>query len=96
LLHNNGFDPRLNVALRKLIEAGLAPAAIAPAMDLMGRMLVTLRLMAPGGEPENDETCARIAHVCGFADGGWPALLAAYADARQEVAAWWQSIREGV
>ena len=95
LLHGNGFDPRLNVALRKLIDVGLAPLTIAPAMDLMGRMLVTLRLMAPAGEPENDETRGRIAHVCGYSDGGWPALLAAYVDARQEVAAWWQVIREG-
>lgn len=95
LLHGTGFDPRLNVALRKLAEAGLAPDAVAPAMDLMGRMLVALRLMAPGGEPENDETRARIAHVCGFAEGGWRALLAAYAEARQEVGAWWKAIREG-
>ena len=97
LLHSIGFDPRLNVALRQLTAAGLAPPAIAPAMDLMGRMLVTLRLMAPDGEPANDETRARIAHVCGHAgeSGGWAALLAAYADARQEVGAWWGAIRTG-
>ncbi len=97
LLHTTGFDPRLNVALRKLGEAGLAPLTIAPAMDLMGRMLVTLRLMAPDGEPANDETRARIAHVCGYPAqaGGWDALLAAFADARQEVGAWWAMIRQG-
>ena len=97
LLHSIGFDPRLNVALRQLTAAGLAPPAIAPAMDLMGRMLVTLRLMAPDGQPANDETRARIAHVCGYAaaSGGWAALLAAYADARQEVGAWWGAIRTG-
>ncbi len=63
----------------------------------MGRMLVTLRLMAPDGEPANDETRARIAHVCGYtaALGGWDALLAAFADARQEVGAWWGAIRQG-
>lgn len=95
LLHRIGFDPRLNVALRQLVAAGLAPPAIPAAMDLMGRLLVTLRLMAPSGEPENDETRARIAHVCGHGDGGWDGLLAAYADARQEVAAWWSVIRKG-
>lgn len=97
LLHGTGFDPRLNVALRQLTAAGLAPATIAPAMDLMGRMLVTLRLMAPDAQPANDETRARIAHVCGHAgeSGGWAALLAAYADARQEVGAWWGTIRQG-
>jgi [glutamine synthetase] adenylyltransferase / [glutamine synthetase]-adenylyl-L-tyrosine phosphorylase len=97
LLHGTAFDPRLNVALRQLIAAGLAPPTIASAMDLMGRMLVTLRLMAPDGEPANDETRARIAHVCGYAAqaGGWDALLAAYADARQEVGAWWGAIRQG-
>lgn len=95
LLHRTGFDPRLNVALRQLVAAGLAPASIPPAMDLMGRMLVALRLMAPQSEPEDDETRARIAHVCGHGEAGWDGLLAAYADARQEVAAWWSVIRKG-
>jgi glutamate-ammonia-ligase adenylyltransferase len=98
LVHRAGFDPRLNVALRQLVEAGLAPAAVRGAMDLMGRMLVTLRLMAPDGTPPSAESAARVAQVCGFSDGegagDWPALLAAYADARQEVGGWWRAIRD--
>ncbi len=94
LLHASGLDPRLNVALRNLNAAGLAPDDVRPAMDLMGRMLVALRLMAPDGEPANEETRARIAHVCGFADGGWPALLAAYDAARQSVRSWWQRVSQ--
>lgn len=98
LIHRTGFDPRLNVALRQLVDAGLAPAAVRGTMDLMGRMLVTLRLMAPDGTPPSAESAARVAQVCGFTDGDgagdWPALLAAYADARQEVGGWWRAIRD--
>lgn len=94
--HCTGFDPRLNVALRRLVEAGLAPASIPAAMDLLGRMLVSLRLMAPDGVPADGETEARIAHACSFAgDGAWDALLAAYAAARQEIGDWWSAIRAG-
>jgi glutamate-ammonia-ligase adenylyltransferase len=101
--HRTGFDPRLNVAVQKLTDAGLCPKPVRPAMDLMGRMLVSLRLMAPGGTLADDaETQARIAHVCGFEvrredgslSGDWPALLAAYDQARQVVSAWWGSIRD--
>jgi glutamate-ammonia-ligase adenylyltransferase len=95
LAHSTGFDPRLNVALRRLAAAGLAPEAVAPAMDLMGRMLVTLRLMAPDGAPADAETRARIAHVCGHADGGWDMLMAAYDDARAIVGGWWAAVRDG-
>lgn len=96
LVHRSGFDPRLNVALRQLVDAGLAPSGVRGAMDLMGRMLVTLRLMAPGGTPPSAESAARVARVCGFGEdgGGWSALLAAYADARQEVGGWWRAIRD--
>lgn len=96
LVHHAGLDPRLNVALRQLVDAGHAPPGVRGAMDLMGRMLVTLRLMAPGGAPPSAESAARVAQVCGYGDdaGGWDALLAAYADARQEVGGWWHAIRD--
>jgi glutamate-ammonia-ligase adenylyltransferase len=101
LVHRTGFDPRLNVAVQRLTDAGLCPPDVRGAMDLMGRMLVSLRLMAPDMTLANDtETQARIAHVCGFGDsdgvstaGDWSALLAAYAEARQTVSQWWGSIR---
>lgn len=100
--HCAGFDPRLNVAVQKLSDAGLCPTDVRPAMDLMGRMLVSLRLMAPDEMlAEAPETQARIAHVCGFEtrredgslSGDWPALLAAYDKARLMISAWWGSIR---
>jgi [glutamine synthetase] adenylyltransferase / [glutamine synthetase]-adenylyl-L-tyrosine phosphorylase len=96
LSERTAFDPRLNVALRRLVDAGLAPASIPAAMDLLGRMLVSLRLMAPDGRPADGETRSRIAHACGFAGegaAGWDALLAAYAAARQEIGDWWTTIR---
>ena len=99
--HGCGFDPRLNVAVQKLTDAGLCPPAVRPAMDLLGRMLVSLRLMAPALDIADAETQGRVALVCGFTaaddgdapQGDWPALLAAYKDARETISAWWGGIR---
>lgn len=91
LLHGVGFDPSLNAALAALVAAGLAPVEMPAALDLLSRMLVTMRLMAPDGDATDAETRARIAHVCG--QGDWAALLAAYEDARHSVSRWWAAIR---
>jgi glutamate-ammonia-ligase adenylyltransferase len=95
LRHRTGLDPRLNVALRQLVEAGLAPADAPASMDLLGRMLVTMRLMAPHGDSGDAATRARIAARCGFSDvgdTGWTVMLAAYAQARQVIGKWWASL----
>ena len=91
LLHHAGQDPRLDLALVQLAAAGLAPVALPDAHDLLTRMLVTMRLMAPGGDTDDPETRARIAAICGAES--WQQLLAAYDTARQTVRDWWQSIR---
>ncbi|MFM6852549.1 MAG: bifunctional [glutamine synthetase] adenylyltransferase/[glutamine synthetase]-adenylyl-L-tyrosine phosphorylase [Sphingopyxis sp.] len=97
--HRTAFDPRLNVALQRLIAAGLAPDAVGPAMDLLGRMLVAMRLMAPNMAVDDAPTRARIAQCCGFSgvgdDGGWDEMLAAYDAARQSIGPWWNSVRTG-
>jgi len=86
----SGLDPDLRRALASLIAAGEAPPAIAGAHDLLTRLLVTLRLVAPSLAEPAPTSHALIARACGQAD--WPALLAAYADARHKVGDWWASV----
>ncbi len=97
--HRTAFDPRLNVALARLVAEGLAPADAPAAMDLLGRMLVTMRLMAPDLDPADPATRARIADRCGFPAGGdgdgWPRLLEAYTGARGVIGDWWRSVSDG-
>jgi [glutamine synthetase] adenylyltransferase / [glutamine synthetase]-adenylyl-L-tyrosine phosphorylase len=85
------FDPRLGDAIEGLIAAGLMPPGIARAHDLLTRMLVTMRLVAPGGGEIEPESRALVAEVCGHDD--WEALLAAHDRARQSVAELWASVK---
>jgi len=90
LRHRAGFDPRLGVAIDRLTEAGLLPAAFAPAHRLLARMLVTLRLVAPASEEPTPAARAAVARACGEAD--WQATLAALEEARQTVGEAWRRI----
>jgi glutamate-ammonia-ligase adenylyltransferase len=85
------FDPRLDRAIAALVAAGFMPPDIAPAHDLLTRMLVTMRLVAPGGGEIEPESRALVAEVCGHED--WEALLAAHDRARQSVAELWTSVK---
>lgn len=87
LTHARGLDPHLPTAIAALIEAGLLPPDFGRAHDVLARMLVTLRLVAPDAQEPPPATAKLIARACGFDD--WPALLAGYAEARQTVAATW-------
>jgi glutamate-ammonia-ligase adenylyltransferase len=53
------------------------------AHDLLTRMLVTLRLVAPDAKPPAPATQALIARALGLAD--WDAVVASFAATRQEV-----------
>ncbi len=98
LRHRAGYHPDLACALDLLVADGLAPANMVPALALLSRMLVTLRLMAPDRqEPKDSETRSRIAHAClqGTGNGDdWQTLLAAYDAARHSVSAWWTAISD--
>ncbi|WP_380874392.1 bifunctional [glutamine synthetase] adenylyltransferase/[glutamine synthetase]-adenylyl-L-tyrosine phosphorylase [Sphingomonas sp. DBB INV C78] len=88
-----GLDPRLNVAIPMLADAGLVSPDLAAAHDLLTRMLVTFRLVSPqGGEPIQVSR-ALVAEACGQAD--WPALVAAYDAARARVSAEWARVSAG-
>lgn len=87
LRHRTGFDPHLGTAIAMLVDAGLLPPGLAAAHDLLTRLLVTLRLVAPDSAEPPPATRALIAQVLRRDD--WDAVLAAFAATRQEVAAVW-------
>jgi len=85
-----GFDPRLGVAIARLVEAGLLPAPLLAAHDLLTRLLVTMRLIAPSAAEPGPAARDAIARACAMPD--WPALLAALDRARQSVGDAWRHI----
>jgi glutamate-ammonia-ligase adenylyltransferase len=90
LTHFAGFDPHLGRAIDGLIAAGFAPAAMKPAHDLLTRMIVTLRLVAPDAEMPAPATQALIARALGFES--WSAAIASFDQTRQEVSDFWHSV----
>ena len=93
LTTGTGLDPHLGRAIDALIERGLAPAALREDHDLLTRLLVTLRLVAPDAAEPDAATAALIARAVGLAD--WDATVAALAATRQEVRRFWTEVTGG-
>ena len=87
-----GLDTRLEVALEELATESLVPANIVESLKLLSRMLVMMRLVAPGDIKPTPETWQLVAEACGSAS--WDALLAEHDAARQSIAALWDSIKQ--
>ena len=87
-----GLDPDLRVALTALVEAGQAPPGMLPAHDLLTRLLVTLRLVAPDAQPPGTATQELIARAVGMV--GWGDVVASLDATRQEVAAWLAQVEQ--
>jgi glutamate-ammonia-ligase adenylyltransferase len=88
LRHHAGLHNSLPDAIAALAEAGLVSPDLFEAHALLGRMLVTLRLVSPdAGEPA-EVSRELVAMACGQAD--WAALVAAYAAARETISAAWR------
>jgi glutamate-ammonia-ligase adenylyltransferase len=85
-----GLDPRLGSAARMLEQAGLVAAGFAEAVDLLTRLLVTLRLVAPDSNRPPPASQPLVARACARAD--WADLEAAYAAARARVGGEWRRI----
>lgn len=86
------LTPRVDEAVRGLVEAGLVPAETREHHALLARMLVVLRLVAPdGGEPA-PASRALVAQACGT--GSWEELLAAHEAARQSILSLWREVAE--
>lgn len=87
-----GLDPRLEVALAELHVDNLVSSKIVSAQKLLTRMLVMMRLIAPGDVKPTADTWQLVAEACGAAS--WDELLAEHDAARQSVAELWNRIRQ--
>lgn len=92
LTRHIGLHTRLEVALEELLAEFLVHANIVSALKLLSRILVMLRLVAPGDVKPTPETWQLVAEACGAAS--WDALLAEHDAARQSVRELWDSIRK--
>ncbi|WP_299329173.1 bifunctional [glutamine synthetase] adenylyltransferase/[glutamine synthetase]-adenylyl-L-tyrosine phosphorylase [Parasphingopyxis sp.] len=85
-----GLHPQLPAAIAELVEAGLLDPGFADAHDLLTRMLVTLRLVAPSSQSIAEASLALVAERCGAEN--WDALVADYDGARQCVSSEWRRL----
>jgi glutamate-ammonia-ligase adenylyltransferase len=90
LRHGLVLGPAFDPAARHLEEAGLLALGFADAAALLTRMLITLRLVAPGSDEPADQSRAVVARACGAAD--WNALLDLYGQARTLIAGEWRRV----
>jgi glutamate-ammonia-ligase adenylyltransferase len=86
-----GLNTRLEDALEALEAESLVPANIVESLKLLSRMLVMMRLVAPGDVKPTADTWQLVAQACGAAS--WNELLAEHDAARQRIAALWDSIK---
>lgn len=89
LREGKGLDPDLREALRLLTEAGLLPADLLEAHDVLTRFLVAARLLAPDSAVPVKAACMALVQACGY--GAWDELEAALGQARMQVAQAWQA-----
>jgi [glutamine synthetase] adenylyltransferase / [glutamine synthetase]-adenylyl-L-tyrosine phosphorylase len=94
LATGQGLDPHLPTAIAALVAAGRVEPALGAAHDLLTRLIVTLRLVAPAMTFPAEATQAIVARACG-ADH-WNDLLARVEEARQCVRHHWQQIERQV
>ncbi len=93
LVRRSGLHANLGAAIDDLVGQGLLRADMRAAHDLLTRLLVTLRLVAPDAEIPDGATQALVARALGLAD--WPAVVATLATTRQEVERTWQEVTRG-
>ena len=88
-----GLETRLEDALEELAAESLVQANIVDALKLLSRMLVMMRLVAPGNVKPNAATWQLVAEACGARS--WEELLAEHDAARQSIADLWNRVRQG-
>jgi glutamate-ammonia-ligase adenylyltransferase len=87
-----GLFTRLEDAVEVLAADGLVKTNVVEALKLLSRMLVMMRLVAPGDVKPTADTWKLVAEACGAAS--WDELLAEHDAARQSIAELWTSIKE--
>jgi glutamate-ammonia-ligase adenylyltransferase len=85
-----GLNPHLPTAIAGLIDAGIVDAGLADAHDLLTRLIVTLRLVAPQMRVPGNATQEVVARACRV--DSWDDLLARVTAARQCVTVHWQAV----
>ncbi|MBC2776987.1 bifunctional [glutamine synthetase] adenylyltransferase/[glutamine synthetase]-adenylyl-L-tyrosine phosphorylase [Parasphingopyxis marina] len=85
-----GLDPHLPRAVADLVAGSVLAPGVAAANELLTRMLVTLRLVAPASKEVAAASRPLVAQCC-RADN-WETLLADYEAARQCVAGEWRRL----
>jgi len=93
LTRHVGLSTRLENALEELAGESLVDANIVDALKLLSRMLVMMRLVAPGNVKPTHDTWQLVAEACGART--WDELLAEHQAARQSIAALWNRIKQG-
>lgn len=93
LRERTGFEPELRAALRALAAAGLVTSRLEESHELLTRVLVGARLLAPDLAVPEGAAAAVLAQQTGTAD--MAELLRALAQARHDVAtAWYEALGE--
>ena len=87
LEHRIGLNPHLEEAIADLHAAGLVGAEVDPALRLLTRILVTLRLVSPSSAVPAQPSRSLVARACGLES--WEALVAAHDAARATVRGLW-------
>ena len=82
--------PDLGAAVQALEDLGLLPQGTRRAHDLLARLLVVVRLVAPDGMFPPEASRGIIARSCGL--DSWDALLDAVLDARHCVGRGWAQV----
>ncbi len=90
LVNRAGFAPNLGTAIDSLIGLQFVPPTIRAAHDVLTRLLVTLRLVAPDATPPGHATEELIARAIGVAD--WSAVVATLESTLQEVRRFWMQV----
>jgi len=90
LRERRAFDPDLGPAISALADLALLPQAMRDSHDLLAKLLVVVRLVAPDGAYPPPASRGIVAAACGKAN--WDSLIAAIAAARGVIAAAWQTV----
>ena len=85
--HPEAYSPDLGTAIPGLIRAGLLPESFRPDYDLLTRMLVALRLLAPDGDEQPPYAAEALAKACRMES--YASLIDHFAQARGRVCALW-------
>ncbi len=93
LRERTAFSPHLAEAVDMLIARGMLPGTMRDAHDFLTRLIVAVRLIAPGAQLPPDTTQPILAAAVGCGD--WSEVIATLDTTRHDVRAAWAGVMEG-